>query len=135
MLVGSRSCSHSDPSLLRKHMQVRKRNMLLHVLRELPGHASFPVQLAKAMDARLRTWLMPMYGYSEEEELGTLSSTELEGMSLCTPAATATIQPASLLLLLATTQSYLMPRRPSLHVQLCWPAAWRKNCCRSTARA
>ena len=60
-------------------MQVRARQALLPVVRGLHGQQEFPERLAKVLDARLITWLEPIYGFTREEELGILDAAALSG--------------------------------------------------------
>lgn len=60
-------------------MQVRKRNLVLAVVRSMAGQDQFPSTLATALSQRIDTWILPMYGYTEEEELATLSPNALRG--------------------------------------------------------
>lgn len=62
-------------------LQVRKRGMLLAVVQGMVGQSAFPPALAKALDARIDTWLLPMYGFTMEEELGVLPPGKLKGES------------------------------------------------------
>ena len=47
----------------------------------MPGHEAFPptAALVSAVNKRINRWLEPLYGYSAEEELGTLSPDALTG--------------------------------------------------------
>lgn len=60
-------------------LQVRKRGLLLSVVRSMPGLDQFPSELAVALDERIGTRLLHMYGYPEEEELGIRSADALQG--------------------------------------------------------
>lgn len=52
-----------------------KRDTLRHVLTKV-GASGAPL---KEVRSRIKTWLLPVYGYTEEEELGTLPADELQG--------------------------------------------------------
>lgn len=60
-------------------LQVLKRGTLLLLVRELPGLHNFPSALVKEVSNRIHTWLLPMYGYSAEEELARVPEADLEG--------------------------------------------------------
>ena len=61
--------------------QVRRRGPVhvLSAVRSIPGLEGFPPGLAGTVMDRIDTWLLPMYGRSEAEELGTLAPAELSG--------------------------------------------------------
>jgi hypothetical protein len=59
--------------------QVRARGTLSTVIRELPGQQQFPDRLIVALEQRISTWFLPMYGFSEAEELGRLDPAALQG--------------------------------------------------------
>jgi hypothetical protein len=61
---------------------VLKRKGLLQVVRQLPQQENFPFSLIKQLETRIRTWLVPLYGYSEDEELGTVQPDALTGAPL-----------------------------------------------------
>lgn len=52
---------------------------VLSAVRSIPGLEGFPPGLAGTVMDRIDTWLLPMYGRSEAEELGTLAPAELSG--------------------------------------------------------
>ena len=51
------------------------------VVRKLPGLGGFPSKLDKAVIDRVNTWLVPMYRFSREEELGLLAPNVMAGES------------------------------------------------------
>ena len=55
------------------------RKVLLQVVRRMPGQENYNIKLVQALQDRIPTWLLPAYGYSKEEELGTLSPEDLQG--------------------------------------------------------
>ncbi|PSC67273.1 HAD family hydrolase [Micractinium conductrix] len=59
---------------------VRARGALLRALRSMPGHEAFPptAALVSVVNQRITHWLLPVYGYNAEEELGTLSPEALK---------------------------------------------------------
>lgn len=59
-------------------MQVFRRDTLRHVFAKV-GSSGAPL---KEVRQRIKTWLLPIYGYTEEEELGTVPTSELQGMLL-----------------------------------------------------
>ena len=60
---------------------MRARGALLRALRSMPGHEAFPptAALVSVVNQRITHWLLPVYGYNAEEELGTLSPEALKG--------------------------------------------------------
>lgn len=59
---------------------MRARGNLPTVIRELPGQQQFPDRLIVALEQRISTWFLPMYGFSEAEELGRLDPAALQGV-------------------------------------------------------
>lgn len=59
-------------------LQVLARQALLAVVRELPNLEGFPPALVQLLTQRLNTWFKPLYGYSEDEELGRLAPAPLK---------------------------------------------------------
>ena len=45
----------------------------------MPGQQHFPLPLTKELGNRVNTWLMPIYGYSEEEELCQVAKDAVPG--------------------------------------------------------
>ncbi|PSC67486.1 serine threonine kinase [Micractinium conductrix] len=97
--------------------QAQLRCEVLSILRSMPGHEAFPptAALVSAVNKRINRWLEPLYGYSAEEELGTLSPDALTEViergirsagTLGGPAESVTVRElfADRSLLLAATQ-------------------------------
>jgi hypothetical protein len=61
------------------YLQVFGWKVLLQVVRRIPGQENYSIKLVQALQDRISTWLLPAYGYSKEEELGTLSPEDLQG--------------------------------------------------------
>ena len=45
----------------------------------IPGQQNFPQALVKELTNRVNTWLLPIYGYSEDEELSRVAEAALPG--------------------------------------------------------
>ena len=59
-----------------------RRGTLCQLVCELPGLQRFPQGLVKELNNRITTWLLPMYGYSAEEELSRVPDASLAGEPL-----------------------------------------------------
>ena len=59
--------------------QILRRDTLWQLVSELPGHKEFPWVLVKTLLGRIKTWLLPIYGFSKEEELGRVPEANVEG--------------------------------------------------------
>ena len=68
------------------HAQVLKRNTLLQLVCGMPGQASFPRDLVKVLTNRIIKWILPIYGYSEDEELARVPPDQLEGAVVICPS-------------------------------------------------
>lgn len=58
---------------------MRARGTLLAVVKSIAGQSNLPTLLLKAVDERISTRIMPIFGDTVEEELGTLSAGALQG--------------------------------------------------------
>ena len=52
---------------------------MFSVLRKLPGWDTVSIDVLRGAQQSAATWLLPMYGWEKEEELGILSADGLAG--------------------------------------------------------
>eukprot|EP00887_Chlorella_sp_A99_P004521 scaffold34.g4521.t1 len=58
---------------------VLKRGTLLQLLDSMRDASSFPRHLVKQLEGRIKTWLVPIYGYDEDEEQARVPADRLQG--------------------------------------------------------
>lgn len=95
------------------YVQVLKRGTLLQLLDSMRDASSFPRHLVKQLEGRIKTWLVPIYGYDEDEELARVPADRLQGACMeAWPVHRVSEDPAITLSLFVGLQVLLpQPRR------------------------